>query len=376
MYAAATRATTSESSPTPRAMLSVSARAEPPSRAAGDEGEHGHAELLRRVAVPEALAERKGAELGEAELVGPGRPLDDELEAGVADEPQVVGSAQPVLEVERRVHQPPRALGEAQEVVARKAVVEVRVVVLQVDAAAEGATRPQQAEALAEDRGQVVLGDVLADVRAGDEVDGLGGKPGRTRVAGGEVLDPEALFELREGLDRIALQPRERIVHELDAGARPDVDEHLPPDAERRVRQRDREIPADAELVEDGVPDRRPRPVLLVRRDVLLRAGELSAEDRLAGREAVRDVALEEVVQALPLRDKPQATLERRFRHPPHRAASIARPCVISTCNLSDYGSLSTWANGLQSTCSWSEAAPPACRLPSPPRRPVRASRW
>src|SRR3954471_12138221 len=243
MYAAATRATTSESSPTPRAMLSVSARAEPPSRAAGDEGEHGDAELLRRVAVAEALAERKGAKLGEAALVGPGRALDDELEAGVADEPQVVGSAQPVLEVERRVHQPPRALGEAQEVVAREAAVEVRIVVLEVDPAAEGAARPQQAEALAEDRGQVVLGDVLADVRAGDEVDGLARQPGRASVARGQVLDPEALLELRERLDRIALEPRQRVVHELDARARPDVDEHLPPDPELRVRQRNREVP-------------------------------------------------------------------------------------------------------------------------------------
>src|SRR3954453_21993477 len=100
MYAAATRATTSGSSPTPRAMLSVSARAELPSRAAGDEGEHGHAELLWRVAVAEALAGRKGAGLGEAAFVGPGRPLDEPLEAGVAGEPQVVGSAQPVLQVE------------------------------------------------------------------------------------------------------------------------------------------------------------------------------------------------------------------------------------------------------------------------------------
>ena len=69
---------------------------------------------------------------------------------------------------------------------------------MQVDAAAEGAGRPQQAEALAEDRSQVVLGDVLADVRAGDEVDGLARQPGSSRVAGSQVLDPEALLELPE----------------------------------------------------------------------------------------------------------------------------------------------------------------------------------
>jgi hypothetical protein len=50
-------------------------------------------------------------------------------------------------------------------------------VVLQVDAAAEGAARPQQPVALAEDPGQVGARDVLAGVGAGDEVDRAAGRP-------------------------------------------------------------------------------------------------------------------------------------------------------------------------------------------------------
>ena len=63
---------------------------------------------------------------------------------------QVLGRAKAVLVVERRVDEAPGAVGVAQEVVARERAVEVRVVVLQVDPAAERAGGAQQAEALAE----------------------------------------------------------------------------------------------------------------------------------------------------------------------------------------------------------------------------------
>jgi hypothetical protein len=51
---------------------------------------------------------------------------------------------------------------------------------------------------------------------------------------------------------------------------------------------------------------------------VLSRTRELSPDDRLSARKASRDVPLEEVVQPLALGQDPEASLNRRFCHPPH----------------------------------------------------------
>jgi hypothetical protein len=64
--------------------------------------------------------------------------------------------------------------------------------------------------------------------------------------------------------------------------------------------------------------------VLVVGTQVLQRAGELSSEDRFARRQRTEHVALEDVVQPLALGQDPQTALQRRFRQPSHRSASIA----------------------------------------------------
>jgi hypothetical protein len=176
----------------------------------------------------------------------------------------------------------------------------------------------EQAPRLAEDLRQVSFRDVLAGVRAGDEVDGFGREAGRARVPWRQVADPEARLELLGRADRPAEAPqlparlgvellaeaaerRERVVHELDSDAWADVHEHLPPDAQRGIRKRDREVPAGTELVEARLRRGRPGPVLLVGLQVLERTGELAPEDRLARGQRAKHVSLEDVVQPLAL---------------------------------------------------------------------------
>ena len=91
-----------------------------------------------------------------------------------------------------------------QEVVSREVRIEVRVVVLKVDAAADRAAGPEQASALAKDLCEVGLGNVLADIGARDEVDRLRLEAGRAGVAGSEIGDPETLIEFAERRDRAA----------------------------------------------------------------------------------------------------------------------------------------------------------------------------
>src|SRR6476469_6839240 len=98
--------------------------------------------------------------------------------------------------------------------------------------------------ALAEDLGELGARNVLAGVRAGDEVDRLGRQAGAPRVAGREIADPEPFLELLQPGDRPAgwaqlaagdvcqlvaetLERGERVVDQLHPGARADVHEHL-----------------------------------------------------------------------------------------------------------------------------------------------------
>ena len=279
----------------------------------GEEAQAGRTATNESTVTPSSSGgkrRKRGASGSDSQLLQPGfarpgRSLDHELEAGVAHELQVVGRAQPVLVVERRVDEAPGAVGEAQEVVARERAVEVRVVVLQVDPAAEGAARPQQAEALAEDLAEVGAGDVLAGVGAGDEVDRLGGQAGAARVAGREVADPEALLQLLQPRDRPAGRPQLPAGDALELAAQPLERRRASrsrarparsagcrrapgrPTPRQRVGDRDREVPAGAELVEDRLGGRDARAVLLVRAEVLHRPRELLAERAVAGRQGV-----------------------------------------------------------------------------------------
>src|SRR5262245_49871610 len=132
-------ATSTDTSERPRTILRRSAGAvKHSSGPPGHKRQHCDAELVLAVAA-EPLGKRQRAQLPATLLARPGRRLRDELEAGLPYQPQVVGRAQAVLEVERPVHHLPRSGGEAEEVVARDGAVEVGVVVLQVDPAAEGA---------------------------------------------------------------------------------------------------------------------------------------------------------------------------------------------------------------------------------------------
>ena len=111
----------------------------------------------------------------------------------------------------------------------------------------------------------------------------------------------------------------ERVVDERGAHDGPDVDEHLLRHAERREAERDRQVPAGAELVEGRLARRLPGAVLLVDPQVLERARELAAERLLARRQAADHVALQRVVQALALvRQQSESALSGRFGEPPH----------------------------------------------------------
>src|SRR4029077_20995871 len=101
-----------------------------------------------------------------------------------------------------------------------------------------------------------------------------------------------------------------RPVHAREPSAGPDVDHHLSPDPEQRVRERDREIPARAELVERRLTDGNARPVLLVRGEMRGRAHELLAGSGVPYRELVENVPLEDVVDALALRQHSEPSLE------------------------------------------------------------------
>ena len=161
------------------------------------------------------------------------------------------------------------------------------------------------------------------------------GQARRPRVARREVPDPEARLELGDRRDRAAevaqaasrhlleLRPQpvergDRLVHELCPGARPDVDHDLPPDSEQRVGERDREIPAGAELVERRLRDGHARPVLLVRGEVRCRARELLAVRGIPHRERAEDVPLEDVVQPLALRKHSEPALHGSLGDPAH----------------------------------------------------------
>src|SRR5512142_2739405 len=133
------------------------------------------------------------------------------------------------------------------------------------------------------------------DAEARLELGNRGDRP--TGVAHGS---PCRLLELRAK----AAEGGDRLVHELDPDARTDVDHDLPPDAEQRVRDRNREIPARPELEERRLGGRQIRSVLLVRRKMVGRAGELLAVRGVSDRERMEDVSLEDVVEALALRHR------------------------------------------------------------------------
>src|SRR5439155_2109847 len=122
---------------------------------------------------------------------------------------------------------------------------------------------------------------------ARDEVDRFRFEAGRAGVAGSEIGDPETFLELAERRDRAAqrtqvvvlnsVEQGERLVDELDPRARADVDQNLPRHTQRRIRERNSEIPARAELIEDRILDRPPE-----RLEVLARPRELAPHDRFA----------------------------------------------------------------------------------------------
>ena len=221
----------------------------------------------------------------------------------------------------------PGAIGVVEVVVGRAARVDVGRVVLHVDPEGEDAAGPQQPRRLAQDRRDVSRRDVLERVRARDEVDGRGGKPRRSGVTRRVVGDPEAVLELlgradgrrpevadlpaRLLLERRALaaERRNRRVDELEPEVRPDIHEHLPAEPEGGVRERDREVPAGAELVPDRLARRTPPAVALVRAQMCVRAGELARHARVSDRQPPRDVPLEEVVRRLGGREGAQPVL-------------------------------------------------------------------
>jgi len=120
------------------------------------------------------------------------------------------------------------------------------------------------------------------------------------------------------------LERGERVVDQLHPRARADVDEHLLADPEQPVGERNGEVPPGAELVERRCGRRHAGPVLLVGAQVLHRPRELLAQRAVAGRQRVQDSTLKDVVQALALGERADPFLERRFRQPSHRSASIA----------------------------------------------------
>ena len=184
--------------------------------------------------------------------------------------------------------------------------------------------------------------DVLTRVGARHEVHRSGRELRRTSVARREIPDPEARLELGRRPDRasevaqassrslLELRPQpvvggDRLAHELRPGARPDVDHDLAPDPERRVGERDREVPAGAELEERRLAERHARPVLLVRGQMNRRARELLAQRGVPERERVEHVPLEDVVQALAPRQHAERPLEGRLRKPAHRREHSGR---------------------------------------------------
>ena len=172
---------------------------------ARDEREDRHAEVVDRHPA-ETLGERHVQELCAALVVRPGRRLAGRARTRASRTSwRYSGERQPILEMERRVDAPPTrdprsgGSGSARGS-GRSSCSDPARSIRQLNTPPGRSSRRDSAE----DRREVVVGDVLARVGARGEVDRAVGKAGVARVARGEVADAEARLELGERGDRAA----------------------------------------------------------------------------------------------------------------------------------------------------------------------------